>query len=307
MTERGYRGPDDVAALQAFQASAIARAGHRGYLHVGDVPHRMFNGLRNEASLSGLMRIWESEGRIVAWALVEPKHLGFDAQVDPEVRIEQPELERDVLAWAEARTREELEERGSDATQMLAEVFDGDDRRRRHLMDMGWFAGPDVFVLTRRSLDTLPELSLPPGYSIRHVYGTEEAEAVAAVHAASFDSVWLPGQYRTVMESPGYDSERELLAVAPDGEPAGFTVLWYDERNRIGLFEPVGVHREHRRRGLGAALLAAGCAQMQAHGLAMATVMYEEDNPASGPLYRSMGFEPEWPIRDYRKDISPGS
>ncbi len=304
---RAYRGPEDVGALQAFQASAIERADHRGYLHVGDVAHRMFNGLRNEPNLSDLMRLWESDGRIIAWALVEPKHPGFDAQVDPDVRREQPELEREVLEWAQARTVEVLDEQGAGAGEILAEVFDADEHRRRHLLEMGWSPGTEIFVLTRRSLRSAPELKLPPGYTIRQVRGTDEAEAVAAVHAASFGSVWLPGQYRSVMESPGYDPERELLAVAPDGELAGFTVLWYDERNGIGLFEPVGVHQDHRRRGLGRALLAAGCEQMRSAGLATATVMYEEANPASGPLYLAMGFEPAWPIRDYRKDITPGS
>ena len=44
---------------------------------------------------------------------------------------------------------------------------------------------------------------------------------------------------------------------------------------------------------------------MRDAAMTTATVVYEESNPASGPLYRSMGFVPTWTRRDYRKPLSP--
>lgn len=306
MTFRGYRRPDDVVALQDFTADAIARAGQCGYLHVGDVPHRIFNAGRNE-DVTRIVGIWEDRGTIVAWALVQPNHPGFDAQVDPDVRRRRPELETEVIVWAETRTWELLQERGSSVDALVTDAFDGDDLRIDHLKALGWAAGHDAAVLTMRSLASVPEPVVPDGHAIRPVSGVEEAEAVAEVHSASFGSTWLPGQYRSVMESPGYDPHRELVAVAPDGSLAGFTVMWFDERNGVGLFEPVGVHHNHRRRGLGAALLGVGMGRMRDARLSRAMVMYEESNPASGPLYRGMGFEPAFILRYYSKPFSPES
>ncbi len=105
------------------------------------------------------------------------------------------------------------------------------------------------------------------------------------------------------MSTPGYAPDRELVAVAPEGSLAGFTVTWWDVRNGVGLFEPVGVHPAHRRRGLGRSLLAAGMARMRGGGLQRAMVLYEEQNPASGALYRGMGFVPTWTILDYHRPV----
>ena len=88
---------------------------------------------------------------------------------------------------------------------------------------------------------------------------------------------------------------------------AAFTVTWHDTRNGTGLFEPVGTGAQYRRRGLGRALLARGMHLMRAAGLRTALVAYEEDNPASGALYRSMGFEPTWTLHDYRKPWEPAA
>jgi len=37
-------GDSDVALLQAFNATAIAETAGCGYVHPGDIPHRLFNG-----------------------------------------------------------------------------------------------------------------------------------------------------------------------------------------------------------------------------------------------------------------------
>ena len=46
MRRRSYRGDADVALLQAFNAEAIAATGGCGYVHPGDIAHRLFNGCK---------------------------------------------------------------------------------------------------------------------------------------------------------------------------------------------------------------------------------------------------------------------
>jgi len=75
------------------------------------------------------------------------------------------------------------------------------------------------------------------------------------VHRAAFDpSRMTIERYGSVMGMPLYRPELDVVAVAPDGTFAAFCLAWYDPETRVGLFEPVGTHPDHRRRGLAAAV-----------------------------------------------------
>ena len=103
MKRRAYGGGSDVSLLQAFNGAAIAQTAHCGYLHPGDIPHRLFNG--NKLYDPGeVLTIWEEEGQVAAWVLVGPRHRSFDAQLRPDLRG--TEFEREVLVYAENRTLE---------------------------------------------------------------------------------------------------------------------------------------------------------------------------------------------------------
>jgi len=144
-----------------------------------------------------------------------------------------------------------------------------------------------------RSLDEpIPELSLPAGYSIRHVRGEEDLHQRITVHREAFapyTSV-TPDKYRAIMNAPTYQPELDLVVVAPDGSFASFCIVWYDERNQFGVFEPVGCHPQHRRRGLTKALICEGLRRLKRLGATLASVGSEDHNVASNALYESLGF-----------------
>lgn len=293
----------DIGSLVAFTEAAVATAGQTGYLHPGDVMHRLFNGLRNEATTDDLVWLWEDDHGVAAWMMVAPGDGFYDLQVRPELRLADPGFERAALEFCARASHRALAARDRWKGSALADTFSDDVIRVGHLEALGYRKGNEPYTLTQRSLDDTPDIVLPDGYAIRPVAGVHEAEAVAAVHAAAFDSKWVPGAYAALMSTPAYDQERELVVVAPDGTLAGFTIVWFDATNRVGLFEPVGVHPDHQRRGLGRALLVAGMQQMVAAGMERAMVMYEGANEASGPLYRGMGFEPKWELMDWALDL----
>lgn len=305
MKRRAYREDADIARLQDFTARQIRDFGRVGSVHPGDIPHRIFNGLRREDPRE-LVYIWESDsGEIIAWTLIDPRGAGIDPQVWWGMRSEAPEFEAEVITWSEEILVEKLRERRSQATYIETDAFEEDTARTEMLRSLGWEAqDTEEIMLTRRSLGDLVPPQLPEGYRIRSVRGVDEAAAVAAVHSAGFGSKWTPELYRRVMESPGYSADRELVAEAPDGSLAGFCVTWPDETNRTGYFEPVAVHPDHRRLRLGSALLRAGMAMMVDWGMQWAEVMYEVDNPGSGKLYRGEGFRPLWKVVLYRKPVS---
>ena len=56
-----YKNADDLAAMQSALAAWIHDAGMCGYCHVGDVPHRIFNGLRGRYPIEDMVWLWRAE------------------------------------------------------------------------------------------------------------------------------------------------------------------------------------------------------------------------------------------------------
>lgn len=299
MKQRAYTGAADLDQLQAFNAEAIAMTDHCGYLHPGDIPHHIYNGNRYYDP-AHLLTIWEDRDGVAAWLLVGPRHKSYDAQVRPDLRG--GAFERDLLTFADSRTVELMRQHDIVSDHIYADAFQGDTARVRLLLELGWELTDDLpYILNRAEIGDVTVPALPDGFSIRAAAGIEDAAALADVHNAAFSPNWTPEMYRRVMESPGYDPARELVVQAPDGTFAAFTIIWFDALNRTGLFEPVGTHKDYRRRGFGRALLQYGMQQMAAAGMTVATVATFGSNDAARGLYQSVGFTP-WYLQDsYRK------
>ena len=301
MNRRPYQQDSDLKLLQDFNAAAIAVTDHCGYLHPGDIPHHLFSGnkLYDPAEV---MTIWEDTKGVAAWVLAGQRHKSCDIQLRPDLRGSGFECE--VLAYSEARLLALMHTYEIESEYIYADAFQCDQDRARLLLESGWeLEDQGNYVLNRIRLDKIAPPVLPQGYSIRSGRGAAEADALAQVHVDSFGSNWTAETYRKVIESPGYVAAREYVVVAPDGSLAAFTVTWHDSFNRIGSFEPVGTHKDHRRMGLGRALLTYGMQQMAAAGLQYATVANFRDNEAASGLYKASGFRPWYLLDDYSKPI----
>jgi ribosomal protein S18 acetylase RimI-like enzyme len=91
-----------------------------------------------------------------------------------------------------------------------------------------------------------------------------------------------------VQRAPLYRRDLDLVAVAPGGEFASFCTVWFDNVNRMGVFEPVGTAPAHQRRGLGKAVMSEGLRRLKHLGATLATVgSYSNE---AGALYSSLGF-----------------
>ncbi len=250
-----------------------------------------------------LMTIWEDEQGIAAWLLADPSYKSFDAQVRPDLRGD--ELEREVLEVAYDRTVGLMQQHKIESEWIYADAFQADSARSSLLTALGWEPDGDLpYVLNRAKLNSIPVPALPAGYSIKSATGFEDAAALAAVHNAAFNPTnWTPELYRTVMQSPGYDLTRELAIQSPDGLYVAFTVIWFDRLNRTGLFEPVGTHRDYRRRGFGRTLLLYGMQRMADAGMSYTTVAHFGNNEAARGLYQACGFTPWYLLDGYKKPI----
>lgn len=291
MAGRPYSGASDLLRLQAFNAAMWRVHGGVGWMHVGDIPHRIYNGLgRRGFDPSEVVRIWEDNGAIAGWAMIWPRTGGIEVQVPPE----STHLAVEAGLWACSAVVEVGERHGHQAQSIVMDVVESEP----HLVQMATTLGMTVdrdegsYIVTRQAIDRPPAVHLPRSYTVRTARGAADAAALAEVHSSAFDSEWTAESYKQVMESPGYEASREIVVVAPDGTFAGFCMIWMDHENHIGMFEPVGVHAAHRRRGVGMALMAAGLSRLSERGMVHAMVTHETGNPASTALYAAAGFIP---------------
>ena len=135
---------------------------------------------------------------------------------------------------------------------------------------------------------------LPPGYTIRDMKEatTGEIQKRVDAHRAAFaPSQMTVAEHQRVMASPTYRPELDLVIAATDGTFNAFTIVWFDEVNRIGLFEPLGTHPDHQRRGLGRAIMTEGLRRLAALGATKAFVSTGPDNLGANALYTAIGFQ----------------
>ncbi len=301
-----YRGGDELPRILQFVGECNVLADYWGCLHPGDICHFLSNSLRGRELEKHFYIYEDSGGKILGIVLLYPaRYSAFDVLVHPQHRSN--ELESSLIAWGEQQTRALLQAAGSDISWIGSDVMDCDTTRRDILQTQGYVSpGEPAFYYTTRSLqEPVPASMLPGGFTMRSVAGEDEAEAVQAVHAGSFGSIWQPGEYLDVMRTPGFHIDRELVVVAPGGRFAAFLIYWTDPVSKSGLFEPVGCHQDFQRQGLARALMYEGMRRMIAQGMTTAVVKHQpaQQNPAAAALYRSAGFSLRYTITDYRKQI----
>ena len=154
----------------------------------------------------------------------------------------------------------------------------------KDLLEASGFETHQQIVMLQRDTPEMPEISLPPGLSIRPLMHYD-LPAVAEVDAAAFNLLWqnsLPSLSRAYPQSAWatvVDSEQGLL---------GYQI---STRNPLGgHLARLAVRPEAQGRGVGYALVADLIRQMAGQGLTHLTVNTQNDNANSLSLYRKIGF-----------------
>jgi mycothiol synthase len=174
-------------------------------------------------------------------------------------------------------------------------VAEHDNVRIHWLEENGFSRAEQHFVYFTRSLsDFEPASPLPSGFSIRASRGVEDARLRSVASHAAFNSSkpfeeYLPRTIR-FMQSPVYVPEHEIFVMSPDGRVAAYCIVWTDELNKLGHFEPVGTHPDFQRKGLGRSLLLHSLNRLKSEGMTEADVCTYYDNEPAIRLYESVGF-----------------
>lgn len=145
-----------------------------------------------------------------------------------------------------------------------------------------------VFIIKR-----LPEPKLPAGYVLQSMAEGNNIELRREVLGRAFNhtdpSEWASAfTYEELQRAPDYRKAQDLYIVGPDGKYVSCCILWYDEKNKMGVLEPVGTHSDFRRKGFGREVVMEGIRRAAALGAEKVCV-------GSGQrFYEEIGFEKKW-------------
>jgi predicted N-acetyltransferase YhbS len=241
--------------------------------------------LEDEAAFMPQVPLWYDGVRLAGF--VWPTAGNADLVAHPQRR----DVEEAMLAWSEAHLTATAAEGGP--AQLVVWALESDQPRQPRLADRGYTRTEDHYIWHQFDLTGgAPAPQLPAGYGVRHVEGEADVEARVAVHRAAFHpSRMTVAKHRAVMKSLTYRPELDLVVTAPDGSFAAYCIVWFDMANQIGLFEPVGCHPDHQRRGLATAVMHEGLRRLHALGARRAHVLAWGAKGGGSRLYPSAGFE----------------
>ncbi len=311
ITSRPWRGPADLGAIQTAITASWLIARPVVQVLAGDVSWWLASSPL-DTDWRERIRLWERDGEVVAWAWLMPPDaadLFLRADLAP---VDRRGLVAAIGDWLVERVQwwsvTAADAPETPVTRILTWALDADDALQGDLAAAGFT--PDVepeYSMFHRRLDDdrpLPEAPLPEGYRVRPVRLPEELEARVDVHREAFaPSKMTVEKHTRLLDLPGYSADHDLVVEAPDGSLAAFTLVWWDPVARAGEFEPVGVHPEHRRRGLGRAVNVEGLRLLRRLGAIDAVVFSRQTNVASEALYASAGFDRLTTVRRWSRPL----
>ncbi len=166
------------------------------------------------------------------------------------------------------------------------EVDRADEVMRDLLSGHGFKVVEDGLVECWLDTDARPEVSpLADGYRLR-----SRSETGHLAHHMTDER--RPDIEPRLQQTSLYRPDLDLVVLDDADQPAAYGMFWFDPVTATGVVEPMRTLDDHQQRGLARHVLTAGIDRLAAAGARRISIGYEPENPASGHLYRSAGFEP---------------
>jgi ribosomal protein S18 acetylase RimI-like enzyme len=258
---------------------------------------RRLDGMRFYEADEGLIARWEQA--IQLWEtengrLVGALHGGGGGEVYHQLHPDYRQIEDEMIAWAEAHLA--APEGAGRPPELSFYAYEYDTPRQRVLRKRGYAPKSEDSLIRRLCFEeglALPAVAIAQGYTLRKTDPEDErdCEQIAGLLNTAFGRDFHnPAEYRNFTRlAPSFHPDLDLVAVAPDGAFAAYVGVPYDKANRMGIFEPVCTHPNHRRKGLARALMIEGLRRLQAIGAADVTVETGA-RMAANHLYDTIGF-----------------
>lgn len=281
---RPFSDSADLAKLQVFS--------RKTRWHVADVTWRLMYNHHFDAANN--VHLWEDEaGNLIGFTWFYP-----DAHL--EIHTPYAELWPEMLAWGIQRMRAigKSETLGVSATSAETALI--------AFLESQGFAFDEAYD-ARQSLNLTNAIavpSIPEGFTLRVAPTNNQIEQRVKIHHAAFNSEWVTVEgYRNVMRDPTYDPNLDIFILAPDGRFAAFCLAWADSVTGVGDIEPIGVHPDFQRQGLGRAIMLEALRRLAAKGMNRVVLSTYVKNERALNLYKSLGFEVIYDERAYKKSF----
>ncbi len=204
---------------------------------------------------------------------------GSRLALDP---IFMPDASPELVAQVVERGLAHVHELGFETVEL--EVAEDDDVLRQVLFGHG-FAVTEHGLIVESWLDAEARPAVTELHDGYRLTTREEAMDIPLHNGRSG-----PHASERLAQTSLYRTDLDLLVVDADGNPAAYGVFWHDPTTAAGLVEPMRTEDDHQKRGLARHVLTAGIDRLARAGAERIKICYEPDNPASGHLYRSVGF-----------------
>ncbi|MFW9913540.1 MAG: GNAT family N-acetyltransferase [Candidatus Thorarchaeota archaeon] len=249
------------------------------------------------------LRIWEAadEEKIIALTLTKPSGECW-LSIHPQYMSEF----KGIVQWMEDRFREMNEEESKELKMAL--VVDDDDEERIALVkELGFWKDESYGDKQVRPPDApVPDYSLPKGYTIRHAVVEEDHVKYREVQKAVFRHVKDMSKSQLLLYSRAsfYKEDLDIVAVDPEGNFAAFCTVRMDPLSGIAELEPVGTHPDHRKLGLGRAVICEGLRRVERYDPSAMVIIGAAPSEGARRLYESVGFVNEGPLHYWVKKLS---
>ncbi|MGF6231405.1 GNAT superfamily N-acetyltransferase [Inquilinus ginsengisoli] len=245
-------------------------------------------------------RLWFVDGRLAAWGWAHlpyrvPRSDGTFREAKTANLIWQthpdwPELLTEILDWYDD---------AAGGVDRLLTIQSADVQAQAIVAAHGYAfdaeAGSDDgswVQFNGRELTDVPDPVLPEGFRFLTAADVSVADAVKAHRDAWHPASLAEAAFERVRRTWPYRADLHPLIAAPDGTLAATEIIWLDEPTRTAEFEPVGTHRDFRRRGLGTALQLYGMhlARVAGANRMLVACLGAPAHPAARNLYYGVGF-----------------
>ena len=180
-------------------------------------------------------------------------------------------------------------------------IFDYDDKLKKKATELGFIKKVDGQDYTSDfMIDKKPAKNIKEDFYLQSMADEGDLAKRCRLNGLGFNHSdpkdWTtPAEYKEVQKAPDYRRDLDLFIVSPRGEYVSGCIVWYDDFNKVGYYEPVCTIPEFRRLGMGREVMMEGIRRLADLGATKAFV------GSSQKFYKSLGFELNYPVCEWVK------
>jgi ribosomal protein S18 acetylase RimI-like enzyme len=313
---RAWQSRDDTRRIQDLARERLARDWPVVRFHPGDIDWWVVGTYGRSPGMTERVRLWfegdpgepiPADTAPVAYGWFGPP-TDLDFVIGPDDPDVVAPLMAEIVAWADERRRT-LAEGAIEPLRAWTSAADGPGTASLAALGLGPEDKPGFVHFTGdlAIADGWPAPSLLRGLTTRgFAWDADLPSRVECGHAAFPGSTQTVERYRTVRDTWLYRPDLDRLIVTDDGRVVAFALGWFDPATRVVELEPVGVHPEWHRRGLGGEICRATLRAARDLGAERAVIAADRTNAAAMALYAALGLAITADIVPYARPLEAG-